>query len=91
MRTLGIVLLAPGLYQDLHLFEGREDCHREKLISKPAVETLSKTVLPRTARRNEMTLELPPRQPSLDDVRDELGAIVAFEILRCAERFDQSV
>jgi hypothetical protein len=80
----GVVVMEPGFDQDPGLRQGVEDLSVEQLVTELAVEGFVVAVLPGTVLLDVERTHADPGQPVLDDVGDELGALVGADVLRRA-------
>ena len=84
MWTDLIVLSPPDLSQHLCLLQRCEDFSVEEFIPDLLVEAFDVTVLPETARLDEKSSDLEPREPVPNGFGHELRSVVRSGILRDA-------
>lgn len=71
-----VVVAAPGFDQDLSLGQGVEDFSVQEFVTHRAVEGLAVAILPWATWSDVERLHADLRQPLLDGIGDELGAVV---------------
>lgn len=71
-----VVVAAPGFDQDLCLSQSVKDLPIQELITHRAIERLTVAILPWAAGCDVERLHADLRQPLLDGIGDELGAVV---------------
>ena len=76
MRPDGIIVTTPALDDDPGFLECVEDLAVEQFVPKLGVEALDVAVLPGRPRRDVGRLRTNGRDPCLDGLGDELGAII---------------
>ena len=79
-----VVVFAPRLNDGACLGERSEPFHAQALVAKAAVEALVGAVLPGFAWVDERSLDTFARHPAQERARDELGTIVAAQVVRSA-------
>ena len=82
MRPDTIVLLPPLLSNYPNLLKDIEDLSIQQLISKPAIEALNVSVLPRASRSDEEPSSTSPCEPASKRVDDELRTVVRTDVNR---------
>ena len=75
MRPPVVVVHPPLVENDPSLWQAQEQLPVEQLVSKPAVEALHVTVLPRARLLDVQRADTRPRQPFLDLLGNELGPL----------------
>jgi hypothetical protein len=83
MRPPVVVVHSPLVENDPSLRQAQEQLTIEQLVPKPAVEALHVAVLPRARLLDGERANARPRQPFLDLLGNELGPVVAAQMLRC--------
>jgi hypothetical protein len=81
MRPPVVVVHPPLVENDPSFWQAQEQLPVEQLVSKPAVEALHVTVLPRARLLDVERANARPRQPFLDLLSHELGPVVAPKML----------
>ena len=76
MRSFSIVKASIVFNDDAGFGDRKEDFLVQALVSKAAMETFNKSVLPGTARLNIQRLDLGGKTPILNDMGDKFRAIV---------------
>ena len=76
VRSDGVVVVPPLLDQDLSFPERIEDFSVEEFISKPGVEALAVSVLPRRTRLDSGCLRFDSQDPGSHLLGDELRAVI---------------
>jgi hypothetical protein len=88
MRTRVIVVMPVVFHHDTGFAQGPDLLPVEAFVPEPAVEAFHEPVLPGASRIDIDRLDLVLGQPTPDFVGDELRAVVAAQVLRCAVGFD---
>jgi hypothetical protein len=81
MRPPVVVVHPPLVENDPSFRQAQEQLPVKQLISKPAVEALHIAVLPRARLLNVERADTRPRQPFLDFLGNELGPVIATQML----------
>src|SRR5918997_6192434 len=89
VRAHLVVVPPPALDHDLRLAQAVEDLPVEQLVPEPGVEALDEAVLPRAARRDVGGPGTHGRDPFLDGLGHELGAVVGANVARHAAHDEQ--
>src|SRR3954451_3722925 len=89
MRAHLVVVPSPALDHDLGLAQAVEDLAIEQLVAEPGVEALDEAVLPGAAWDDVGGLGTHRRDPCLDRLGDELGAVVGADVARHAAQDEQ--
>src|SRR3954463_11087360 len=84
MRSVGVVVLAPVLDDDLGFGEAAELLDVEQLVAGAAVEGFHVGVLPRRAGLDERGLGAAEATPVAQRVRGQLGPVIATHVRRRA-------
>lgn len=90
MGTDGVVILSPGLDQDLGLGTGAEPFDAQAFVAELAVEGLVGTVLPRLARLVKGRVDAVVGHPLQERATDELRAVVGAQVGRRTMQADQA-
>src|SRR4051812_39812249 len=89
MRAHLVVVPSPALDHDLGLAQAVEDLAIEQLVAEPGVEALDEAVLPGAAWGDVGGLGTHRRDPCLDRLGHELGAVVGADVARHAAQDEQ--
>src|ERR1039458_8264264 len=89
VRTLPILLLAPGCQGTPYIIQRAEPVRVEALVAQPSVEALDMAILHRPSRLDVHQPNLPVFRPAQHAPRGELRAVVRAYVLRPATLFDQ--
>lgn len=80
MRSFSIIKASIVFNDDAGFGNGKEDFLIEALVSKAAMETFNKSVLPGAARLNIQRLDVSGMTPILNNMGDKFRAIVRANI-----------
>ena len=76
MRSFSVIKASIVFNDDAGFGDRKEDFLVQALVSKAAMETFNKSVLPGTARLNIQRMDLGGKTPILNDMGDKFRAIV---------------
>src|ERR671917_1008416 len=89
VRAHRVVVASPALDHDLRLAQAVEDLAVQQLVTEPGVEALDEAVLPWAAGGDVGGLGAHRRDPFLDRLGHELGAVIGADVARHAAQDEQ--